>query len=176
MSKSSVLCGYACWHLLNKFLAKMFIFCALICASKQTENYCKEENLFFWKIMLLLYSQFLKKLLKFAHFFIARCLDERFWDLLYFACLNSIQSIAIFRSSRPDVFLGRCSENVKQIYWRTRMLKSDFNKVSLQIYWNHTLALAFSCKFAAYFQNTFSKEHIWTAASVSSSQGGNVLI
>ena len=22
----------------------MFIFCALICASKQTENYCKEEN------------------------------------------------------------------------------------------------------------------------------------
>ena len=23
----------------------------------------------------------------------------------------------------------------------------------------------FSCKFAAYFQNTFSKEHLWTAAS-----------
>ena len=44
MSKSSVLCGYACSHSLNKFLAEMFIFCALICASKQTENYCKEEN------------------------------------------------------------------------------------------------------------------------------------
>ena len=26
-------------------------------------------------------------------------------------------------------------------------------------------ARAFSCKFAAYFQNTFSKEHLWRAAS-----------
>ena len=35
----------------------------------------------------------------------------------------------------------------------------------LQLYWYHTLAWAFSFKFAAYFQNTFSKEHLWMAAS-----------
>ena len=34
------------------------------------------------------------------------------------------------------------------------MPKCDFNKVAL-----------FSCKFAAYLQNTFSKEHLWIAAS-----------
>ena len=28
--------------------------------------------------------------------------------------------------------------------------------VVLQLYWNHTLAQVLSCKFAAYFQNTFS--------------------
>ena len=38
---------------------------------------------------------------------------------------------------------------------------------TLQIYWNNTLGWTFSCKFAAYFQNTFSKEHLWMAASVS---------
>ena len=41
-----------------------------------------------------------------------------------------------------------------QIYRRTPMPKCDFNKVALLSY-----------KFAAYFQNTFSKEHLWTAAS-----------
>ena len=45
------------------------------------------------------------------------------------------------------------------------MPKCDFNKVALQRYWNRTLALVFSCKCAAYFQNTFSQEHFWTAAS-----------
>ena len=36
------------------------------------------------------------------------------------------------------------------------MPKCDFNKVA-----NHILARLFSCKFALYFQNTFSKEHLW---------------
>ena len=39
-------------------------------------------------------------------------------------------------------------------------------KFSLQLYCNRTLAWVFSCKFAAYFQNTFSQEHLWMAASV----------
>ena len=38
--------------------------------------------------MLFLCSQFLKKSLQFANFFTARCLDVRFWDLLYFICLK----------------------------------------------------------------------------------------
>ena len=45
------------------------------------------------------------------------------------------------------------------------MPKCNFNKVALQLYWNCTSAWVFSCKFAAYFPNTFSKEHLWTAIS-----------
>ena len=30
------------------------------------------------------------------------------------------------------------------------MLKCDFNKVALQLYWNHSSAWVFSCKFAAF--------------------------
>ena len=40
------------------------------------------------------------------------------------------------------------------------MPKCDFNKVGLQLYGNHTSAWVFSCKFAAYFQNTFYQEHL----------------
>ena len=47
----------------------------------------------------------------------------------------------------------RCSKNMQQIYRRTSMPKC-------------TLAWMFSCKFATYFQNTFSYEHLWVAASV----------
>ena len=52
------------------------------------------------------------------------------------------------------VLRKRSSGNMLQIYRRTPVLKCDFNKVAL-----------LSCKFAAYFQNTFSKEQLWTAAS-----------
>ena len=31
------------------------------------------------------------------------------------------------------------------------MVKCDFIKVVLQLYWNHTSAWVFSCKFAAFF-------------------------
>ena len=46
------------------------------------------------------------------------------------------------------------------------MPKCNVSKVALQLYWNCTSAWVFSCKFASYFQNTFSLEHLWTAASV----------
>ena len=52
-----------------------------------------------------------------------------------------------------------------QIYKRTILPEGDFNKVVLQLYWNHTSAWVFSCKFAAYLQNIFSEEHLWTPAS-----------
>ena len=39
-----------------------------------------------------------------------------------------------YRSSRPEVFLGKISENRQQIHKRTPMLKCDFNKVALHLY------------------------------------------
>ena len=59
---------------------------------------------------------------------------------------------------------------MQQIYRRTLMRKSDFNKVVLQRYWNRTSEWVFSCKFATYFQNTFSQEPLWRAASVLTNQ------
>ena len=55
-----------------------------------------------------------------------------------------------------DVLIKRCSENIQQIYKKTLMPKCDFNKVALQRYLNRTSAWVFSCKFAAYFLNSFS--------------------
>ena len=55
---------------------------------------------------------------------------------------------------------------MQQIYKRTPMMKREINKVAKQHYWYHTSAWEFSCKFAAYFQNIFSWEHLWVAASV----------
>ena len=46
------------------------------------------------------------------------------------------------------------------------MAKCDFNKVAKQLYRNHTSAWMLPCKFAAYFQNTFSQEHLRVFASV----------
>ena len=63
------------------------------------------------------------------------------------------------------VLRRRCSKNMHQIYRRTPMPKSDFNKVALQLYENHTSTWVFSCKFVACFQNTFSQEHFWKTAS-----------
>ena len=40
------------------------------------------------------------------------------------------------------------------------MPKSDLKKVV-----KHTSTWVLSCKFAAYFQNTFSKEHLWRDSS-----------
>ena len=45
------------------------------------------------------------------------------------------------------------------------MSKCDFNKVAKQLYWNCTSVWVFSCKFGAYFQNTFLQEHLCIAAS-----------
>ena len=54
-----------------------------------------------------------------------------------------------------DVLRKRCSRNMQQIYRRTPMSKCDFNKIAKQLYWNHTSAYVFSCKFATYFRTTF---------------------
>ena len=51
------------------------------------------------------------------------------------------------------------------------MFKCNFNKVAKQFYWNHTLAWVFSCKFAAYFQNTFHKNTYGRLLFLSTSYG-----
>ena len=72
--------------------------------------------------------------------------------------LDQLLEVTNILQKQPSrgVFKKSYSENMQQIFRRTPMPKCDFNKVTLQLYWNHTLAWVFSCKFAAFFQNTFS--------------------
>ena len=63
------------------------------------------------------------------------------------------------------VLRKRCYGNMQQIYRQTPMPKWGFNKDALQLYLNLTSVWLLPCKLAAYFQNTFSKEHLWRAAS-----------
>ena len=46
------------------------------------------------------------------------------------------------------------------------MLMCDFIKDASELYWNHTSAWAFSCKFTAYFQKTCLSKHLWRAAII----------
>ena len=67
--------------------------------------------------------------------------NMQFSHHLLFVKLNQKQQLR-------GVARKRCSENMRQIYSRAPIPKYD--------YWNLTSAWVFSCKFAAYFQNTFS--------------------
>ena len=61
--------------------------------------------------------------------------------------------------------MKRYSANMQRNYKRTPVPKCEYSNVALQLYWNHISVSLFSCKFAAYFQSTFSEEHLWRTAS-----------
>ena len=73
--------------------------------------------------------------------------------------------LQIQKQSLTSVLQKMCSANMQQIYRRTPMRKCDFRKVANQLYWNRTSAWFFSCKFAAYLQNTCFDEHLWGTTS-----------
>ena len=96
--------------------------------------------------------------------------DTSGWLLLNLQCLNyvsqtfkvqkrdSIWTLVCKVKKQPsrDVSKKMCSENIQQPHRRIPIPKGFFNKVALQLYLNRTSIWVFSCKFAAYFQNTFS--------------------
>ena len=90
---------WICSHLLNKFLTKKFIFCALICASRQNTTVNLKITYFLKSYVAYLFT-FFEKVFAICNFFSARCLDERFWGLLYFICLK-------FNPQYLYLFLGR---------------------------------------------------------------------
>ena len=70
------------------------------------------------------------------------------------AVTSAIKTKNIGQTCSKTVAIKRCCENMQQNYWRTPTTKCDS-------------AWVFFCKFYPYFQNTFSQEHLWGAASVS---------
>ena len=67
------------------------------------------------------------------------------------------------RSSHAEVFLGKGVLKICSKLTGGHLCRSVIS-IKLQLYWNRTSAWVF-CKFASYFQNTFSQEHLWVAAS-----------
>ena len=88
------------------------------------------------------------------------------WSLLTTSSLLAWTENIFLDQKQPfrGVLGKRCSENMQKIYRRTPMPKCEFNKPAKQLYWSRTSAWVFSCKFSAYFQNTFLTEHLWRAA------------
>ena len=70
-----------------------------------------------------------------------------------------------FGSSRPEEFLGKTVLKICSKFTGEQPCRSAILIQLLQLYWNHTSAWVFSRKFAAYFQNNFSYEYLWAAAS-----------
>ena len=50
--------------------------------------------------------------------------------------------------------------NIDKIFRRSPIQKCDFINAAMQHYCSHTSAWIFSCKFAAYLQNTYFEEHL----------------
>ena len=70
--------------------------------------------------------------------------------------------VSIQRSLFSEVVARSCS--VKKVFWKHAVNLMENTHAEMRF---HTLTLVFSCKFAAYLQNTFSQEHFWRAASIS---------
>ena len=79
----------------------------------------------------------------------SRWLLLNYWQWSQFSPLSCFYIWIISKQPFRGVLMKRCSENIVQIHRRTPMPKYDFNKVALQLDWNHTSTWVFSCKFAA---------------------------
>ena len=104
-----------CSHLLKEFLTEKFIFCALICASKLTDNYCGEENNLFFEKLLLLYSHFMKSHSIFLPLGVQMQCFETFCILFVWSSIDSIgifflagrkcvDLVVIFNKERKETF------------------------------------------------------------------------
>ena len=71
-----------------------------------------------------------------------------------------------FRSSHSEVFLEKHVLKICAKFTGEQPCRSVISiLVAKQLTLRYTLVQVFSCKFSAYFQNTFSLEHLWWAAS-----------
>ena len=94
------------------------------------------------------------------HFFVTRFLLRISEVFSEYALRDSLRDFW-FIVTAPGIYLGISKEAVlhgcsyKKMLWKyaANLQECHFNKVANQLYWNHTLAWPFSCKFAAYFQN-----------------------
>ena len=75
---------------------------------------------------------------------------HEYWKVLY----GFIFLLFVFYCSSRGVLRKTCSENIKQIYMRTHMLKCGYKATLLKSHFG--MPWVFFCDFTAYFQNAFS--------------------
>ena len=76
-------------------------------------------------------------------------------------------SFLFYGNNHPEEFLRKDVLKICSKFTAEHPCRSTISiKFVKQLYWNCTSAWVFSCKFAAYFQNTFYQDHLWVAASV----------
>ena len=91
-----------------------------------------------------------------------------------FLCSDACICITWFNAN-SFIIVVRSSSKIQippKLLWGKGVLKicSTFTgehpcRSAISLYWNHIPTWVFSCKFAAYFQNTFSWEHLRAGAS-----------
>ena len=141
-----------CSHVSKRFIMEKFIFVHWFVQVNRQKTTVKKKITYYCFFV----HNFWKSPCNLQIFFTAPCLDVRFWDLLYFIVWSSIHSIVIFRSSHPKVFLWKGVLKICSKFTGEHTCRSVISiKFLCKFVENHTLAWAFSCKFAAYFQNFF---------------------
>ena len=149
---------YEEWLTIFEKTSDLNVWQGLECASDENFEYFAEINAFFfkwfWKAQRNEIGPWKLTLLKPTKITLQGfCQNTDIKEYLWMIPSEECQWL----QKQPSIcVLKKYSEIMRQIYWRIPMPKYDFNKVALQLYWNHTLTWAFFCKFAAYFQNTFS--------------------
>ena len=108
-NKKEQICSFMqiCSHLLKKFLMEKFFFVHWFVQVDRQTTTVKKKIIYFLKNCCLFIHNFWKSPCN-LQIFSTWCLDVRFWDLLYLFAWSSIHSIVIFRSSHPEMFLGKC--------------------------------------------------------------------
>ena len=80
---------------------------------------------------------------------------------------NHTSSFIFSRNTPPEVLLGKDVLKIYSKFTGEHPCRSVVSIQLQQLYRNRTSARVLSRKFVVYFQNTFSYEHLWRAASVS---------
>ena len=119
------------------------------------------KNFYYWNLSILpIFFQFFflnhpESIKKLCFSDLLKGLIRNIWIEWVNDVIEKIFSVINRSRSSRGILTKRCSENMQQIYRRIPMPKCDFNKVAKQLYWNHTSAWVFPCKFATYFENIF---------------------
>ena len=138
-----------CSHLLNKFLTKKFIFCALICASKQTGNTVKKKITYFLKKLCCTFIYIFRKSLCDFRIFYSSVFKCKVLRPFVFYLFEGQSTVLVSSSPSGEnvliqkLFLTREEKKLCGIFAKSQMLclHKIFNIGSTISFWKEDWAL-----------------------------------
>ena len=94
-----------CSHLLNKFLTKKFIFCALICTSKQTENTVKKKTTYFLKNYVAFLFKLFEKVFAIFNFYYRLVFRCKVLTLFIFYLFEVESTVLVYSPPGKNVWI-----------------------------------------------------------------------